>query len=1484
MNEKHKLMKPKDPARIGRQASRRAKKWQSRLSAALLCALLFTVFFPSCRDEELMPSAGTRAESLPTEGTINDGTTGLVQDEITGYWKATRRIPLVGTGRVVNNISESLVSLGSYEKLDEYEEGANNLVDFDLNGTTFSPTDILGTDVGLNQIVSILDLNYDYAGGQKAGFVIQMKQAEGTTGGLLDVGVLDGYWVDTYLNGVRTGESLAFSDETSLVDLGLGNISGGNAQAVYTLEGTFNKPFDEIRLGSEGVTLSALSDISIMYAYVGENPMIPAVNNGSDLSTSYFGNKVTTPKGTKWAGGYQDVSLGKLIDGDLDNGLGIELLSGLFQPRMTIDFGRPIPKGSEIGFYVTSGHLLDIGAGATTVVTTYDGEEEKERYSQTDIVSVTLAGGGSAIYSLITSEECDRAKIEFDGLNLDIGVTVVHYAFVREPTTVDASSYFTFTNATVYNPNYRFADVPAGGKIISYEVISKPATAGNAAVVPLVYENDEGGTTYGYVLQGMNATGNYVIKATYEDVNGNVSEHIATITRLVKPKTDCNTPLVNAEDATPENEEYTAYVPEGFDGIVVGGGSTENSVSYVTDYNIGNYIQYTDVNITIAANQGIIGVKKNNGKINEKINGEKNAVRTGFVINRKSYLLGADVLKFMRIRLLNDGHEVQSGLANDNNGVSLSLIGESDGLVRLSIDTSEEFDAIELYSSGLLNLNLGTGLSVYYAFKESVKDDCGNPGEECMQLISNANYGALASIDTQGLLSVAVTVADLGYMVDGNMDTYTTLVKPVSLAQGTTINVTFDKIKGNQEVGFIFSDISGLTNVDLIGIMQIKAFMVTETGEEEISDETTGGLLNLKVIGKGDRAYVSTIPPKDFNKLQLIIGQGVGAFTTYLINGVYIRPDFDGDGIMDCVDDNASTNMTGLKVLTEDICLGDGVKFEVSGGVEGATYTLEFEDKNDNYAVKGRADVVINTSGGLNFLNEQDFFNIPAGEYYITVSSANLQQPLNKAASLTIHPKQTTWNGSIDSDWNKWGNWNEGTPWDCTNVFIPRSTIYPNLKYSETEKSYWCNNIHFASDAELIAQNRLNYVGKVFFDKELTPGTYQLLSMPLEAMVTGDMFVLANVSGWEEWRNTKDAEGLLSNYFLEIRDNNTDNVSNYSEHRTNPLVYQRFWSKTVTNKTLTRAADGKTDDPAIAMNDWSKSFNAVGTPYELGQGFAVKVEDKNGGLPYHFHFPKSDNEFHYYDADGNYLYESDPTDRRGNIGDFFLKDLSVPITLTRESSGDLFLFGNPLMSHINIEKFFEQNDITEVQVFDGNEYIPVTKLDRSITQIAPMEAVFVKANTSGTTYNIMLTEAMLEQGNSTSTTAVAPNQLRLTATSRGRSASCVVVPSSVASDDYDAREDATLLVGSEEGSGVAVYTVAGGKALSIQRMNSQKRIPVGFYLKEEGSVSLSFDPQGDAWQGWTLVDSQTGKRYPLDSEISLGTVKSGAGRFYLEAD
>ena len=1437
------------------------KKWTNSLWSVLLGAALLGGTLVSCQDDEF-PSMGATAVNAFTRSDEGMGEgNGLVQQD-DGYWKATRRVPLVGTGRVINNISNTFVDLGSYEsQADEYEQAANNLVDYDLVNTTFSPTNILGGDIALNQIVSILDLNYDYAGGQKAGFVIK-----NTKSGLLDVKVLTGLWLDTYLNGEATGEHIAYTEATNLVDLGLGNIAGGNGLSVYTIEGTFSKPFDEIRLGASGIQLSVIQDIEIMYAYVGENPMIPAVNNGDALSTAYFNKNVTTPKGVSWAGGYQDVSLGKLIDGDLDNGITIELVSGVFQPRMTVDFGRKIPAGSEIGFYVTGGQLANIGLGSTTVLTTYNGETEAEKYSRTGVVDLKLLGGGVTVYSMITTKECDRAKIEFDGLNLRLGAIVVHYAFVREPTTIDVSSYFTLTNATVYNPIYRFADAPEGGTV-QYEIVSRPSTANNVSIKTPSENGD-----IGYLLTGLTVAGNYVIKATYTDANKNTSEQTATITRMVKPKTDCNTPLINDEDATPENAEYTAYVPEGFNGIVIGGNNTQGDVSAVTDHNINNCIQYTDASITLLKDQGIIGVKKNNGSIHTG----GSTVRTGFVINNKSHLLGLDALRFMRIRLLNNNVPVSSELADENNGVSLSLIDETSNLVRLSIDTDEEFDAIELYTSGLIELKLGTNLSVYYAFIEDANQDCGNPGEECMQLITNANYGAMASIDTEGLLNIGGTVTNLGNMVDGNMDTYASIMKPVDVATATIITVTFNTIKENQEVGFILSGITGLTNVDLIGIMKIKAFY----NDNEVLDNTGGGLLNLKLIGNGDKSYISITPPEDFNKLQLIIGKGVGLLNTYQINGVYLRPDFDGDGVMDCVTDDTSTEITDLKVIPSDICLGDGVEFDVSGGVEGVTYTLVFINKHSQDEI--RSNVTINTSGGLDFIKEEDFYNLPAGEYFISVEHGSNE--LNRITELTIHPNETTWKGTTDADWNNWDNWSEGTPWDCTNVFIPNTVEnYPNLLLtSSASKEYRCNNIHFASDAELIGQNRLRYTGKVFFDKTLEAGKYQLLSMPLQGMVTGDMFVASNVSEWETWRNNKDESGHSGNYFLEINDNGTTDVSNYKESRTNPLIYQRFWSKDVTNKSLTRASYSTDDAAIVAMNDWSRSFNAVGTPYALGQGFAVRIE---GSGNYTFHFPKSHNIYHYFDKGGNSLNESDPTDRNGEIGHFIVESLPPSVQLSRETSGRFYLFGNPFMAHINIKKFLGANSsVSSVKVYKDGQYVDITSSNvANGAQIAPMQAVFLETKEEGTSYSVNLTEDMLEQGNSSGAlTRALPEQLELLVTASGHTASCFVTLSSTANDSYDSREDALLLVGNEEGSGVAVFTAADGKALSIQRMKSATRIPVGFYLKQTGNVSLTFDDSDNAWNGWKLKDEQTGRSYPINGRITLNDVSTGSGRFFLE--
>ena len=146
-----------------------------------------------------MPSAGMKADITRADGTLNDGGAGLVRNS-DGTWTATRRVPLVGKGRVIDNMSESFVSLGTYDinegaidKVDKYEQAARSLIDTDLTNA-FTPSSVVGANLVLNQIISVRDLNYEYAGGQKVGFALQDSD------GVLSVDVLGGLWVDTYLN------------------------------------------------------------------------------------------------------------------------------------------------------------------------------------------------------------------------------------------------------------------------------------------------------------------------------------------------------------------------------------------------------------------------------------------------------------------------------------------------------------------------------------------------------------------------------------------------------------------------------------------------------------------------------------------------------------------------------------------------------------------------------------------------------------------------------------------------------------------------------------------------------------------------------------------------------------------------------------------------------------------------------------------------------------------------------------------------------------------------------------------------------------------------------------------------------------------------------------------------------------------------------------------------------------------------------------
>lgn len=83
---------------------------------------------------------------------------------------------------------------------------------------------------------------------------------------------------------------------------------------------------------------------------------------------------------------------------------------------------------------------------------------------------------------------------------------------------------------------------------------------------------------------------------------------------------------------------------------------------------------------------------------------------------------------------------------------------------------------------------------------------------------------------------------------------------------------------------------------------------------------------------------------------------------------------------------------------------------------------------------------------------------------------------------------------------------------------------------------------------------------------------------------------------------------------------------------------------------------------------------------------------------------------------------------------------------------------------------------------------------------------------------------------------------------------------------------------------VKVYTVAGKRALDIQKIKNAARVDLGFMVKD-GSQQTKFTLNyGSNWKGWTLVDKQTGNRYRLEGTpltVNAGVMKTNSGRFYL---
>lgn len=1359
-------------------------------------------------------------------------TGGLIQQSDGTWMSQNCRVPIVGSGKVVTSIGGGLITVA---------DGGNkvgNAIDTDLKNYTTTSVKIANADV-YYPIISIRDLYHTYSPNQKVGFVFKE-----TGGSVLNLDVLNGMTIQTLLNGYGQETVKAKGESEEVLNLDLLSITSNNNIADREISFEATKPFDEVRLYIYGLGITTVSSMTtaIKYAFVGENPKIKATSEES--FSSY------------WTGGSPIINEGltNVIDAEnitnKDSTDSAPFTSELyFRSKATVNFNRTIPEGTEIGYCYSEKGFIGIGilGSDSPTITSFDDEnhEIEQTTPEAKLLGIGLLKGSTNAYvSMLTSEECTQIQFMHPAKLVNAGGMNVYYAYVREPVKLDPTNYFAISSKDeTYSTTYKLK-TPTDGTV-QYEISSSP-------------DGTNPGITKDNILYGMTEPGDYKITTIYTDSDGKQVKQTITITKKTATISgDCNQYITTASNKASITEAYNS-----------GGGisviSKTLGLSNIIDSDYDNYATFYGV-LSLIDFEPIAAIKLGTPITTET------ETRVGFEVQAVTGLADVSAISTYQVKIYNNGSEVAS--SSDGNAVNVGVLNFDNSRVRLSINIKSgvTFDHIELWRKGVANV-LETQ-KIYNVFYESTQCVEEGPNEACMEVMTNTGHNLNIDYDKTeigGILGgLGSGLTNLENLLDASLDTYASFYTTAGLLSGATISLTFDEQPANQPIGFVLGGNEDLISAGVLGGFSLTVF----NGDNKVGSITDFTTADVNVISRNGKVYLEIPGEKltsPYNRIELKMASTLSVITTIYLRGVYTRVDSDGDGIPDCSEDQVSAGLTLSNEITH-ICEGDGAALKVE--------STSFDDNTYfNLVVRNReTGEVTNVKGILNLNSKlvdiEGSNNWSHGRYFIDVKQG--ETLLWNHAELYIHPTETTWNTNNSStDWNNWDNWNNGSPWKCTNVILPSdASIYPILK---DEEKNMCNFIYFEPGAEL--ENTPAFSedcpAKVFIDTNLKGGKYSLFSAPLNGMYTGDMFV----------SNTNPERFV----FL--------NETTYPEQRFSPIIYQRFWSKTV------EMVDGNgfISDVNIDQTDWSGTFNAVSTPYQLAQGFSIRPGKDGESGKYTFRFPKEHKTYNFFYANGVATGDS-RTIGRSSVGKFIMNQYGK-CDLSIEKSGTRFLLGNPFMTHLDIREFLAQNstNVSAVEIYDGSNYVSVTlnggnlvsTLAETPTSVAPMEAIFVQAKTQGASLTVNLTRGMFHQktgstpaafrSRSVSSRSSVPNgMLRINATVNGKTSSCVVLQSQSASDSYSSNEDISILIDNEVKPEIAVYTVAERKALAIQRIKSGKSIPLGLYMKQSGSVKLDFDNGSNFWEGWMLFDSKTGKKHSLRESIVFSNISSVSNRFYL---
>ena len=423
-----------------------------------------------------------------------------------------------------------------------------------------------------------------------------------------------------------------------------------------------------------------------------------------------------------------------------------------------------------------------------------------------------------------------------------------------------------------------------------------------------------------------------------------------------------------------------------------------------------------------------------------------------------------------------------------------------------------------------------------------------------------------------------------------------------------------------------------------------------------------------------------------------------------------------------------------------------------------------------------------------------------------------------------------------------------------------------------------CNDIHFMQGAQMLHAEQLIYQ-KAWMDVAVPTKKWTLVSTPLQDVYAGD------------WYTTTSGTQADEQYFTDITFDSSKN------NRLNPAVYQRSWDEkaTIVENSTTDTIGFNSSTPV-----WSAAYNDASVPYTAGGGFSIKAANAKGTGAVEgsllFRLPKADTE---------YAYSTGDIERTENSGKLFISgllDRSNPFALVRKddvttelvaSQDSMYMIvGNPYMAPLDLQKFFDINTNltgmywTETEQGpgaggsdgDGNNW-----LDPSETStIAPYGAFFVEKTNAIGDNTVKFTVDM--QKFDTAESGTTTTGFTITAENEGGRSGAMLAYADNADNNYNAAEDVQLmrnLLGNNANE-LSVYTVAGDKAASVNRVKDLQQIPLGVFAADGDVTTLTFTGV-EALLEPSLYDAEMNTDTPLTEGYTLTVDGASHGRYFIRA-